>query len=92
MAVEVLVRQARDRASQTGESFEAALESVLKTEAGGQLRRLRDSPHSDTRASQWQEDLTRKRRRERIQTAWEQFVVVEAEQRELKQQKESQLV
>jgi hypothetical protein len=92
MVVEVLARQARAQSSQTGEPFEDALESVLKTEAGGQLKDLRDGPHSGTRAFQWQGDLTRKRRRERIQAAWEQFKVMEAEQRELKQQKESQLV
>ena len=79
MAVEVLVRQARDRASETGEPFEAALEGVLKTEAGGLLRKLRDGPHSGTRASQWQEDLIRKRRRQRVQAAWEQLMVMEAE-------------
>jgi hypothetical protein len=44
------------------------------------------------RAFQWQGELTRKRRRERIQAAWKQFVVMEAEQRELEQEKESQLV
>jgi len=74
MAVEVLVRQARAQASRTGEPFEAALESVLKTEAGGQLRRLRDGLHSGKRADQWQGDLTRKRRRERVQAAWEQLM------------------
>lgn len=77
MAVDVLVRQARARASQTGESFEAVLERVLKTEAGGQLGRLRDGQHRDTRASQWQEDLTRKRRRERVQATWEQLMEAE---------------
>jgi hypothetical protein len=92
MAVEVLARQARAQANQTGEVFEDALESVLKTEAGGQLRKLRDGPHSGMRAFQWQEDLTRKRRRERVQAAWDQFMVMEAEQRELVQQKERQLV
>ena len=43
-------------------------------------------------ASQWQGDLVRKRRRERVQAAWEQFMLMEAEQRELEQLKESQLV
>jgi hypothetical protein len=92
MAVEVLARQTRAQARQTGETFEDALESVLKTEAGGQLKELRDGPHSGMRAFQWQGDLTRKRRRERIQAAWKQFVVMEAEQRELEQEKKSQLV
>jgi hypothetical protein len=92
MAVEVLARQARAQAKQTGEAFEDALESVLKTEAGGQLGELRDGPHSGMSAFQWQGDLTRRRRRERVQAAWEQFMVMEAEQRELEQQKENQLV
>jgi hypothetical protein len=59
MAVEVLARQARAQARQTGDLFEDALESVLKTEAGGQLKELRDGPHSGTRAFQWQGDLIR---------------------------------
>jgi hypothetical protein len=51
MAVEVLARQARAQARQTGDPFEDALESVLKTEAGGhKLKGLRDGPHSGTRA------------------------------------------
>ena len=50
MAVEVLARQARAQAIQTGDPFEDALESVLKTEAGGQLKGLRGGPHSGTRA------------------------------------------
>ena len=92
MAVEVLERQARAHAEQTGEAFEDALESVLKTEAGRQLRELCAGPHGGKMASQWQGDLTRKRRRERVQAAWDQFMLMEAEQRELEQQKESQLV
>ena len=92
MAVEVLVRQARAHANQTGEAFEDAFESVLKTEAGRQLRELRDGPHGGTRAFEWQGDLTRERRRERVQAAWEQFMLMEAELRELEQRKASQLV
>ncbi len=73
MANEVLARQAQAHAKQTGEAFEDALESVLKTEAGRQLRELRDGPHGGTIASQWQGDLIRGRRRERIQAAWKLF-------------------
>ncbi len=65
MVNEVLARQAEAYAQRTGETFEDALESVLKTEAGRQLRELRDGPHQSTIASQWQEDLTSRRRRER---------------------------
>jgi hypothetical protein len=92
MANEILARQAQAHAKNTGEPFEDALESVLKTEAGGQLRELRDGPHGSTKASQWHEDLPRGRRRERVQAAWEQFMLMEAEQRELKLQKERQIV
>jgi hypothetical protein len=92
MCNEVLARQARAYAKQTGEAFEDALQSVLNTEAGRQLREIRDGPHGGKRASQWQEDLRRARRRERVQAAWEQFRLMEAEQRELELQKEIQLV
>jgi hypothetical protein len=92
MANEILARQAQALAIHTGEPFEDAFESVLKTEAGGQLRELRDGPHGVTKASQWYEDLARRRRRERGQAAWEQFILLEAEQRELELQKERQIV
>jgi hypothetical protein len=83
MAVEVLARQARAHAKRTGEAFEDALESILKTEAGRQLGKLRDGPHRGETASQWQGDLARGRRRERVQAGWEQFRLVQAELREL---------
>ena len=92
MAVEVLARQARAHAKQTGGSFEDALGSVLETEAGRQLRELRDGPHRDKMASQWQGDLVRGRRRERVEAAWEQFMLMQAELRELELLKESHLV
>ena len=88
MANEILARQAQAHAKHTGEPFEDAFESVLKTEAGGQLRELRDGSDGVTKASQWHEDLARGRRRERVQAAWEQFMLMEAEQRELELQKE----
>jgi hypothetical protein len=65
MADEVLARQARDRAEQTGESFEEALKAVRKTEAGRQLEELREGPHRDQRAEEWQEDMSRERTEER---------------------------
>ena len=92
MANEVLARQAQAHAKQTGEAFEDALESVLKTEAGRQLRELRDGPQGRTTASKWQGDLIRGRRRERVQAAWKLFKLMEAEQRELELQKERHLV
>jgi hypothetical protein len=65
MVDEVLARQARARAERTGEAFEEALKAVLETEAGRQLRELRDGPHHDERAGQWQEDISRERTEER---------------------------
>jgi hypothetical protein len=65
IAVEVLARQARVRAEQTGEPFEGALKAVLETEAGRQLGELRDGPFRDEGAQQWQEDLPQKRAEER---------------------------
>ena len=57
MVDEVLARQAAYRASQTGESFEDALETV----AGRQLQELRSGPHSHTRADEWQTIVARER-------------------------------
>ena len=65
MAVEVLTRQAETRAQQTGEVFEDAFEDVLKTEAGRQLEELRNGPHRDEGADEWQHDLPRHRAQER---------------------------
>jgi hypothetical protein len=64
MAEEVLERQARELAGRTGESFEDALKAVLETEAGRQLQELRDGPHGDERAREWQENIHRERTEE----------------------------
>jgi hypothetical protein len=101
MAVDVLARQAGDRAKQTGEPFDEALNAVLQTEAGRQLGELRDGSHRDERAEGWQEDLVRERARERKReqaeeksraqqaAAWERFM--QTELRELELRKEGQL-
>ena len=65
MATEVLERQAGARAQQTGEASKEALNAILETEAGQQLKELRDGPHRDEGAKRWQEDLARKRGQER---------------------------
>ena len=65
MADEVLARQARARAERTGEPFDEALKAVLETEAGRQLRELREGPHGHEKADQWQEELARERAEER---------------------------
>jgi hypothetical protein len=57
MAQEVLEQQARAMALQTGQTFETAMQHVLDTEAGRQLRELRDGPHRDEKADQWQASL-----------------------------------
>jgi hypothetical protein len=101
MAVDVLARQAGILAKQTGEPFEEALKTVLETEAGRQLGELRDGPHRDKRAQEWQEDLVRERARERKHkraeersraqqaAAWERFM--QAERRQLGLRKGGQL-
>ena len=61
IADEVLARQAKARAARTGESFEGALEVVLRTEAGRQLEKLRTGLHRHERAEEWQRNV-----------AWEQ--------------------
>jgi len=67
MVDEVLLRQARARAARTGEHFEEALLAILQTEAGHQLRTLREGPHRVRRAKDWQEDIARAREAERIE-------------------------
>jgi hypothetical protein len=65
MANEVLMRQAKARAERTGEPIEEALEAVLKTEAGAQLRELRDVPHDEESVEEWQVGMARERAEER---------------------------
>jgi hypothetical protein len=72
MALEVLTRQASTRSSQTGESFEEVLEAVLQTEAGQLLRKLSKGPHRYESAHQWQQDLPRRRAKERRQARREE--------------------
>lgn len=101
MAVDVLAHQAGIRSGRTGESFEEALKAVLETEAGRQLGELRDGPHRDERADQWQLDMAQKRARERKReqteerkrveraAVWERFM--QAEVQELEGRKDGQL-
>ena len=96
MAVDDLARQARDRANQTGEPFEEALKGVLETEAGRQLKELRDGPRHNEQADQWQEDLvqpraqerkrkhTEERKRAQQAAVWEQFMQREFRELELR--------
>ena len=66
MANEVLMRQAKARADRSGEPIEEAMEAVVNTEAGRQLRELRDGPHGDEGAKEWQVSIARERARERV--------------------------
>jgi hypothetical protein len=67
MANEVLMRQAKARADRSGEPIQEALEAVLKTEAGTQLRELRDGPHSEESVEEAQVGMARKRAQERAE-------------------------
>jgi hypothetical protein len=65
MAEKVLERQARALVARTGQTFEAAMETVTNTDAGQQLRELANGEHRDQRASEWQASILRKRIEER---------------------------
>jgi hypothetical protein len=65
MVYEVLERQARKRARQTGESPKEALEAVAETEAGRQLLELGEGPHGEEKAQAWQKSLPQERAEER---------------------------
>ena len=67
MANEVLMRQAKARADRSGEPIEEAMEAVVNTEAGKQLRELRDGPHGDEGVEEWQVSIARERARERVE-------------------------
>jgi hypothetical protein len=55
------------RLGRTGESIEEALEAVLNTEAGTQLKELRDAPHGEESVEEWQVGMARERARERAE-------------------------
>ena len=68
MAGEVLMRQAKVRADRSGEPIEEALKAVLNTEAGTQLRELRDVPRRDEESvEEWQVGMARERAQERAE-------------------------
>ena len=67
MANEVLMRQAKARADRSGEPIEEALAAVLNTEAGTQLRELRDVPHDEESVEEWQVGMARERAEERAE-------------------------
>ena len=66
MVEEVLERQAKALADNTGQPFESALEIVASTKAGRQLRQLRDGPNRREKARDWQADLAWGRAEEQL--------------------------
>jgi hypothetical protein len=74
MANEVLTRQAKARAEQRGgEPIEEAMEAVLNTEAGRELRDLRDGPHGEEGFQETQAEAARERARERAEDLGKRF-------------------
>ncbi len=67
MANEVLMRQAKRRAARRGVPIEEAMEAVLETEAGKQLRELRDGPHGEEGVQEAQVGAARERAQERAE-------------------------
>ncbi len=67
MAHEVLMRQAKVRAERSGDPIEEAVEAVLNTEAGAQLRDLRDGPHGEESVEEAQVGVARERAQERVE-------------------------
>ncbi len=67
MANEVLMRQAKVLAERTGEPIEVAMEAVLNTAAGTQLRELRDGSHSEESVEEAQVGVARDRVKERVE-------------------------
>ncbi len=65
MAEEVLTRQAKALVEQSGQSFDAAMDAVSKTDAGRRLSELAEGPHRHERARGWQVGLARERTEER---------------------------
>jgi hypothetical protein len=57
MAEEVLERQARYLADQTGQTFEKALEIVADTETGRQLRNWANGVHRHEKARDWKANM-----------------------------------
>ena len=66
MVEEVLERQAKALANKSGQPFASALEIVASTEAGRQLRKLRDGRNRHEMARDWQADIAWGRAEERL--------------------------
>jgi len=66
MVEEVLARQAKALAHQSGQPLERALETVADTEAGRQLRELANGEHRHEKAQRWQASLLWERTEEHL--------------------------
>jgi hypothetical protein len=66
MTEEILARQAKAMVTQTGQSFESALEAVASTQAGQQLMELANGEHRHEKAQDWQEHLFAERAESRL--------------------------
>ena len=73
LANEVLTRQAKARADRGGEPIEEAMEAVLNTEAGRELRELRDGPRSEEGVQEAQVKAARDRARVRAEDLGERL-------------------
>jgi hypothetical protein len=67
MANEVLMRQAKTRSERSGEPIEVAMEAVLNTEAGKQLKELRNGPHGEESIEETQVGAARERAQKRVE-------------------------
>jgi hypothetical protein len=67
MVEEVLQRQAKALLERNGYSLREAMEAVLQTDAGRELRELRDGAHAQEKAREWQENLLWYRTLERLE-------------------------
>jgi hypothetical protein len=65
MVNEVLQRQAKSLADETGETSKRAMSVTLKTDAARQLKELAESPYSERKAAEWQAALPWRRAEKR---------------------------
>jgi hypothetical protein len=65
MALEVIRRQARTLADQSGKPFEKAMSVTFQTDAARQLRELAKGDYGEWKAAEWQTSLPRARAEER---------------------------
>lgn len=80
MVEEVLTRQAEALAEHNGQTYKSALQTVLETEAGRQLRKLEAGSHRYERARDWQMSLIWERAKARLGRLASSDVRLRAEQ------------